>query len=308
MANNTPAIQTKNLTQKYGSFVAIKDVNLTVQEGEVFGFLGPNGAGKTTTIRTLLDYIRPAAGSAQIFGKDVRRHSVEIHRDIAYLPSELTLWDNTTGTHYIRWLSKVYGKDLIPEARQLADRFQFDLDRKLSGMSTGMKRKMGLIAALAHRPKLLILDEPTIGLDPLMQDVFQELMLEAKAEGRTVFMSSHTLPEVERLCDRVGIIREGKLQAVETVEKLTRVTFRWVTVTYNEQITPDGLSAMEGVNDLSVEGATLRMRVEGDADLDAVLRQVLEHKVADMDIEHPTLEEIFLSYYGKQNNHAKGHR
>lgn len=300
MGNENVVIQTNGLTQKYGSFVAIRDVSLTVYEGEIFGFLGPNGAGKTTMIRTLLDFIRPTSGTAEIFGKDVREHNLAIHRDIGFLPSELTLWENTTGKRYLRWLSKVYDQDVMPEAQKLAERLQYDLNRKLSGMSTGMKRKMGLIAALAHRPKLLILDEPTIGLDPLMQDVFHEMVLEAKAEGRTVFMSSHALQEVERVCDRVGIIREGQLQAVETVENLTRVTFRWMTVTYESPVSPDGLGDMKGIHELTMEDNTIRMKVEGDADLDAVLRKVLEHTVVDLEFENPSLEEIFLSFYGRR--------
>ena len=301
MPNDALTIETNNLTHRYGDFLAVDAVNLTVNEGEIFGFLGPNGAGKTTTIRMLLDYIRPTSGTAKIFSKDVRKHGLQIRQEIGYLPSELTLWENTTGTRYIRWTSKVYGKDLLPEARKLAERLQFDLDRSLSGMSTGMKRKMGLIATLAHKPKLLILDEPTIGLDPLMQEVFHEIVLEAKAEGRTVFMSSHSLPEVEQVCDRVGIIRDGKLQAVETVEKLTRVTFRWLTITYENPISPNGFEQISGVHDLSIDANTLRMKVDGHADINEVLKQALEHRIVDMEFDNPNLEEIFLSFYGKRS-------
>lgn len=299
--NHPSIIQTHQLTHHYGDVVAVKDVDLQVYEGEIFGFLGPNGAGKTTTIRMLLDYIRPTSGWAKIFGQDVREFGQDIRQQIGYLPSELTLWENTSGTRFIRWLSKIYGEDLLPEAQQLAERLQFDLSRSLSGMSTGMKRKMGIIIALAHRPRLLILDEPTLGLDPLMQEVFHELVLEAKAEGRTVFMSSHSLPEVEEVCDRVGIIRDGELQAVETVEKLTRVAFRWMTVTYDTPITPNGLAELPGVSDLSTEDHTLRLKVEGSADLDTLLHRVLEHHVVDLELENPSLEEIFLSYYGKRS-------
>lgn len=302
MVNPTPIIQTTHLSHHYGEVVAVQDLNLSVYEGEIFGFLGPNGAGKTTTIRMLLDYIRPTSGSATIFGLDVREHGLSIRRDIGYLPSELTLWENLTGTRLIRWMSKIYHKDLMPEALNLAERLQFDLTRSLKGMSTGMKRKIGLIATLAHHPKLLILDEPTIGLDPLMQEVFHEIALEAKAEGRTIFMSSHSLPEVEQVCDRVGIIRDGILQAVETIDNLTRVAFRWLTITYQAPVAANNhFQQTEGVSDITITDNTIRLKVAGGANLDAILRQALQHTIVDMAFENPSLEEIFLSYYGKRS-------
>lgn len=297
-----PIIQTNNLTHRYGKFTAVKKVNLTVCEGEIFGFLGPNGAGKTTTIRTLLDFIRPSEGSAQIFGMDSREKSLEIRKRLGYLPSELTLWENWTGVQYIQWLSKVHQKPLLLEAERLAARLQFDLKRNLSGMSTGMKRKMGLIAALAHKPELLILDEPTNGLDPLMQQVFHELMLEAKDEGRTIFLSSHMLPEVEQICDRVAIIRDGEIQAVETVENLTRVAFRWMTLTFDQPIHVNGFREIEGISEFEAEGSQIRMKVSGEANLDRVVKLVAQHTLTDLHFEQPTLEEIFLSYYGNRSN------
>lgn len=302
MEPTMPVIQTIDLTHRYGEVLAVKDLNLSVYEGEIFGFLGPNGAGKTTTIRMLLDYIRPTTGSATIFGKDVRAHGIEIRREVGYLPSELTLWENMTGTRLIGWMSKIYGRDLMPEAQALSERLQFDLGRSLKGMSTGMKRKIGLIASLAHRPKLLILDEPTIGLDPLMQEVFHEIALEAKAEGRTIFMSSHSLPEVEQICDRVGIIRDGELAAVETIERLTRVAFRWLTISYVEPVpSNNGWEDMAGVSEVSIKGDTVRLKVAGEANLDAILRHALQYTITDLAFENPSLEEIFLSYYGKRS-------
>jgi ABC-2 type transport system ATP-binding protein len=297
---NGVVIQTNQLTHRYGKFVAIKDLNLQVKHGEIFGFLGPNGAGKTTTIRTLLDFIRPSSGSATIFGMDTVRDSVAIRRRIGYLPSELALLDNWAGVQYIRWLEGVHKQSFMDEALRMAEELDFDLQRSLKGLSTGMKRKMGLIVALAHKPELLILDEPTTGLDPLMQQVFHGLMREVRQEGRSVFLSSHNLPEVEHICDRVGIIRGGELEAVESVASLTRVSFRWLNFTLAEPPTRNGFSAIPGVTDLAVDGAQIRMRVSGETDMDAVIKAAADYTVRDVYIEQPTLEEIFLTYYGKK--------
>ncbi len=304
--SNGTVIQTHNLTHRYGKFTAIQDVNLAVHEGEIFGFLGPNGAGKTTAIRTLLDFIRPSAGSATIFGLDTVRDSVAIRRRIGYLPSELTLWENWTGREYIRWPETARGatNGYLIEAERLAKKLDFDLKRSLKGMSTGMKRKMGLIAALAHKPELLILDEPTTGLDPLMQRVFHAFVKEARDEGRTVFLSSHNLPEVEAICDRVGIIRAGRLEAVETVADLTRVAFRWITLDIPGTPQLNGFGAIRGVSDVTLDGNQVRLRVDGSADIDAVIKQAAQFTVEDIRIEQPTLEEIFLEYYGDKEQQA----
>ncbi|MFP4321776.1 MAG: ATP-binding cassette domain-containing protein [Anaerolineales bacterium] len=293
-------LQTHTLTHRYGDFVAIRDVNLSVRRGEIFGFLGPNGAGKTTTIRTMLDFIRPTEGHVSVLGMDSRADSLAIRERIGYLPSELALWENWTGTQYIRWLEDVRHKPLLEEARRLADRLDFDLDRSLAGMSTGMKRKIALIATMAHRPELLILDEPTTGLDPLMQQAFNAIMRETRDEGRTVFLSSHILTEVEDICDRVAIIRGGEIKATETVKDLTQVRFRWLTLELAEPATPDGFSTMPGISDVETHNHTITMRVTGEADMDALIKKVAQFTVRDMRFEHPDLEDIFLAYYGEE--------
>jgi len=223
MANNA-LIQMENLTKVYGDATpALDSLNLTVNRGEIFGYLGPNGAGKTTTIRLLLDLIRPTQGRASIFGLDVKADSVEIRKRIGFLPGELNLWDRLTAREIVNYLGNLRGGVDNAYVKQLAERLSFDMSKRMRTYSTGNKRKLGLILALMHKPDLLILDEPSSGLDPLMQQTFNQLMLEAKANGQTVFLSSHVLNEVQAICDRVGILRAGKLQAVETVERLTHV-------------------------------------------------------------------------------------
>ncbi len=262
------------------------------------GFLGPNGAGKTTTIRMLLDFIRPTSGHATIFGKDVREHSVAIHQRIGYLPSELNLWKNETSLSIIRYIGKMRGGADMPYVKQLAELLDFDVTKRIREYSTGNKRKIGLILALMNKPDILILDEPTSGLDPLMQQVFNKLMLDFKASGKTVFLSSHVLGEVQEICDRVAILRHGKLETVSTVENLTHVDFRWVTLTYKEPVKiARELSAVSGVYDLEVKGNVAKFRMSGDF---SPLLEVASHQyVVDMKIQEASLEEAFLTFYGE---------
>lgn len=300
-------IQTEKLTKVYsGGKPALEDLSLTVAPGEIFGYLGPNGAGKTTTIRLLLDLIRPTSGRAAIFGLDTIAQSVAIRQRIGFLPGELNLWDRLTAREIVNYMGNLRGGVNTAYVNELAERLNFDLTKRMRTYSTGNKRKLGLILALMHKPDLLILDEPSSGLDPLMQQTFNQLMLEAKANGQTVFLSSHVLNEVQAICDRVGILRDGKLQAVETVERLTRVDFRKVTLKFRDAVSPLLVSSVAGVNKVSAEGANvLSLQLAGD--FDPLLKAVSSAYVQDILVETPTLEDIFLTFYGGQpaNNHRE---
>ena len=305
-------IKTNNLSKMYTprgqkNTLALDNLNLTVNKGEIFGFLGPNGAGKTTTIRLLLDLIRPTGGSASIFDKDVRQNSVDIHHNIGFLPGELNLWKNRTAKQVIHYIASVRGNESAQkaEATKLADRLKFDMSKKVSDYSTGNKRKLGIILALMHKPELLILDEPTSGLDPLMQQIFNQLMKEYQNEGRTVFLSSHVLGEVQAICDRVGILRDGQLKAVETVEALTRVKFHNVHITLADAVPQEWmprLQALEGVSDVNTTGNKLELKLSGD--FDPLMRAIGDGYVQSLRMEEPTLEDIFLTFYGAENGVA----
>lgn len=298
-------IETRDLTKAYaGTKRALDKLNLTVQRGEIFGYLGSNGAGKTTTIRLLLDLIRPSDGSAKIFGLDTRQNSRDIRARIGFLPGELNLWDNMSALQTIRYVGRVRGGVEMAYVNQLAERLQFDMTKKVKSYSTGNKRKLGLILAMMNKPDLLILDEPSSGLDPLMQQEFNNLMLEAQKAGSTVFLSSHVLGEVQTICDRVAIIRQGQLQAVERVDRLTHADFRWVTVRFRDAINVNVFSGVQGVSDITSEGNLTRMRLIGD--FDPLLRVIAPHYVEDLRVQEPTLEEVFLAFYGEKSMAGEG--
>ncbi len=271
-----------------------------MEAGEVFGFLGPNGAGKTTTIRTLLDLLHPSSGSAAIFGLDSRRESVAIRARLGNLPGDFGYGKRTSGHEALAVLAKLRGVDGRERAEELARRFRADLGRPLGELSRGNRQKVGLILAAFHRPELLILDEPTSGLDPLMQEEFLALVGEERERGCTVFLSSHELDEVERVCDRVGIIRDGRLIAVERVADLLGKTGRRVEVEFASAVDPAELSAIAGVSDVEAQGdgARLRFRVAGD--VDAVVKALAARPVVDLEFARPTLEEVFLTYYEEE--------
>lgn len=305
MASQTAIIETNNLTKVYKSgrseTLALDKLTLAVQQGEIFGFLGPNGAGKTTTIRLLLDLIRPTEGGARIFGLDINADSVELHKRIGFLPGELNLWKNRSAKQVIHYLATVRGNvdPIKQEAARLAERLQFDMTKKVRDYSSGNKRKLGLILALMHKPDLLILDEPSSGLDPLMQQTFNQMMIEARDEGRTVFLSSHVLSEVQAICDRVGILRDGQLKAVESVDKLTHVEYRSVGITFRDAIPQEWHSRLAGINGVSsVEFNSKSVNIRLTGDFDPVIRAVSDGYIEDISVKEPTLEEIFLAFYG----------
>lgn len=304
-----PAIQTQGLTKSYhrAGRPALDHLTLTVNRGEIFGYLGPNGAGKTTTIRMLLDLIRPTNGSASLLGLDAQQNSVAIHKRIGFLPGELNLWQNLTAKQAIQYLHRLRGHDdkALRYADELAERLQLDTSKQVRSYSTGNRRKIGLVIALMHKPELLILDEPTSGLDPLMQQTFNQLMRETRDEGRTVFLSSHILSEVQAICERVAILRDGKLQAVERVSELTRVKFHHLTLTFKSPVSPQQIASVPGISEVTAEGSVLHLRLSGD--FDPLLRALDGQYIVEIRSQEPSLEEIFLSFYGTSNgnNHKK---
>lgn len=293
-------IQTQNLTKYYGKARGVIDLDLEINKGEVFGFLGPNGAGKTTTIRMLMDFIRPTRGSASIFGMDIRRDSLEIRRRVGNLPGEMELYDHLTGAEVLRYIASLRKDVDWSYVEELAERLRTDLSKKSRAYSHGNKQKIGLIAAFMPKPDLLILDEPSSGLDPLMQQEFYKMIAEVKADGRTVFLSSHILPEVERTCDRVGIIREGRLVTIETVAEMKAKALRRIEIRFGSPVQREVFESVDGISDLVVENGTMRCSISGD--MDALIKVAAQHKVIDFETRHATLENTFLTFYGTEAN------
>ena len=298
------AIETEKLTKTYGRKArGIEEVDLAVEEGEVFGFLGPNGAGKTTMVRTLLGFLRPTGGRGEVFGLDIRKDSVEVRARVGNLPGEFALEDKMTGEGLLRYFARLRGVKDLGYARELAERLGAELHRPMRRLSRGNKQKIGLVQAMFHRPPLLVLDEPTGGLDPLVQEEFLDIIEEVKAEGRTVFFSSHNLAEVERVCDRVGIIRGGRLVAVETTDTLIDKSFRHVVLTFTEDVDPRPFEALSGVKDLRAGGNRLAFTLYDD--LDEMVKLAARHELLNMEYERPSLEEVFLTYYERENGEAR---
>lgn len=297
------AIETKGLTVFYGRHRGIIDVNMAVRTGEVFGFLGPNGAGKTTTLRVLLDIIGPSHGRASIFGLDCQKDGVSLRSRVGYLPGDLSLPGNMTGKRFLEMLDSIRGNNSDLAYRQgLCQRLNLDTSRRIREYSRGNKQKLGVVAAMMNRPELLILDEPTTGLDPLVQQTVLDLVREARQEGRTVFFSSHILSEVQAVCDRVGIIRDGKLVKVERVDALTAQPFHRLRLRFEEMPTAD-VFALEGVQELTRDDHTVLLEVR--QNLPAVMMAAAQHHIQDVETQPVTLEEVFLAYYGANGgNHV----
>ena len=295
-------VRTHNLTKYYGSHRAVYNVNLAVREGEVFGYLGPNGAGKTTTIRTLLDFIRPTSGTATVLGLDTRRHSREIRRRVDYLPGDMVMYENMNGGELLHYLANLRGGVEWRFVEELTERLQCNLSQPIRALSRGNKQKIGLIQAFMKRPELIIMDEPTSGLDPLMQQEFYRMVEEVKAEGRTVFLSSHNLPEVEKVCDRVGIIRRGELITVEDVHALKERAVHQLEFHFATPVPQEEFIDLPGVRDVTVEDGLLRCTVLGKPD--ALIKAAARFEVVKLVSHEPSLEDIFLSYYSDGGENA----
>jgi ABC-2 type transport system ATP-binding protein len=298
-------IKAEKLTKSYGSHRGIVDVDLAVEQGEVFGFLGPNGAGKTTTIRVLLDLIRPTNGKAYVFGIDTTVDPVAIHRRVGYLPGEFTLYDRLTGGETLEYFANLRGGVDPAYQASLVERFDLDPSRKFKEYSKGNKQKVGLVAALQHKPELLVLDEPTAGLDPLVQETFFAVVREAVGEGRTVFLSSHVLSEAEKACDRVGIIRDGRLVMVDRVDALRDLAAHQVELRFTGLVPADEFGALPGVSDVVAEDRVLRMHVAGS--IDPVIKAAARFELADFVSREPSLEETFLAQYGRESGEVADH-
>jgi ABC-2 type transport system ATP-binding protein len=292
----TPAIETIHLTKFYGKSRGINDVNLTVEAGQIFGFLGPNGAGKSTTIRLLLDLIRPTSGTARVLGLDCRRDRLAIDRRVSYIPGELALYGELTGRQLLTYLGNLQGSVDAGYRDRIIERLELDPTKKIKSLSRGNKQKVGLVSAFMIRPELLILDEPTAGLDPFVQIEFEHLCEEARDDGRTVFISSHQLPEVEHLCDTVGIIREGRLLAVESIASLKARSLRRLEIDFGGPVPQDAFAGVPGVRDLQMDDETLRCTVMGS--LDGLVKAAAQFEVCNLRSVETSLEEIFLAYYG----------
>lgn len=283
------------LSKDYGSGRGLFGLDLEVERGEVFGFLGPNGAGKSTTMRLLLDLIRPSSGSARVLGLDTGRESVEIRRRVGFLPGDLALYPKLTGRVVLDYLARLRGGVDQRVRESLVERFEADIDRPIRQLSTGNRQKLGLIQAFMHEPELLILDEPIAGLDPLVQQSFHALLHEVSAEGRTIFLSSHTLSEVERVTQRLAILRKGRLVVVDSLENLRKVAVQRLEIEFGEPVDSESFRTLPAVKEVHASGQTLTIGFEGSAD--AVVKAAAAHEVHAIRPREDDLEEIFLRYY-----------
>ncbi len=304
MTATAPAVETTALTKRFGRHRGIEDVTLTVRAGEVFGFLGPNGAGKTTMIRTLLGLLAPTAGRARVLGLDPHRDGVRVRERVGNLPAEFAFDDGVTGAGLLDLLGDLRGLGDRTRATALAERFDADLTRPMGDLSRGNRQKIGIVQALAHRPALVFMDEPTAGLDPLMQEEFERLVGELRDEGTTVFLSSHNLTEVDRLCDRVGVIRNGRLVAEEAIGDLPARAARRVVIEFASPEGAQAVAALPGATTPRVDGCRVTVTFTGA--LDDLLAAAAHHPVVDLEVSRPTLEETFRAFYDDRPDAGDG--
>jgi ABC-2 type transport system ATP-binding protein len=288
-------ISAEHLTKVYGTARGIDDVTLQVERGEVFGFLGPNGAGKTTTIRLLLDLIRPSSGRLTVFGLDAHTHATDIHARVGYLPGDLRLYERMTGGDLLAYLASLRGGGSPVDLSALIERLNVDVDRPIRTLSRGNRQKIGLVQALMHRPELVVLDEPTSGLDPLVQEEVGALLRETAADGRTVFLSSHVLPEVQRVADRVAVIREGRLALVERVEDLRAKAFTRIEVAFRAPPDAAAFAGVPGIRELGRRGPVVTLALEGP--IDPLIKRLARFEVVALDVHEADLEDMFRELY-----------
>ncbi|WP_308637824.1 ABC transporter ATP-binding protein [Paenibacillus silvisoli] len=292
-----PIVELKQLTKTYGKSRGITDISFAIEEGEVFGFIGPNGAGKSTTIRTLLNFVFPTSGSASILGLDIAKDAKEIRKHIGYLPSEVFYYDDMKVTDLLQYSAAFYGRKNPDRIAKLAERLDLDTSRKIEDLSFGNRKKVGIVQALLHEPKLLILDEPTGGLDPLMQHTFFELLKEERANGTTIFFSSHILGEVQKMCYRVAIIKDGSLIKVESVEQLLKNNLKNITLTASR---PEELQLPQLSGIIKQETAGTHVKLLYGGNMKELVQGLADCAFTDILIEEPSLEEVFMHYYEKK--------
>lgn len=299
MTQNTPIVKLEKLTKYYGSMIGIADLSLTVKQGEIFGFLGPNGAGKTTTIRLLLGLIKPSNGSIQLFGKDLTSHLKKCKRKIGYLPGDLGLYVDFTGIQYLNHFLKLRKEEVDETINHRLDSlmniFNIDFKKKIKFYSKGMRQILGIIQAFMHEPQLIILDEPTTGLDPIMQEKFYELLKEYKTMGKTIFLSSHILSEVERVCDRVGIIKKGRYVSTEELGESRVFSGKKITLTFSSKQIPEGIKNLNGVKELRMVNDKFVFFYQGE--MSSLIRRLDQTDIIDLLSETPSIEDTFFTYY-----------
>lgn len=294
MSEKSP-LKIKAYTKKYGKYRGVDNVSFELKRGEVFGFLGPNGAGKSTTIRTILNFISPSDGSIEVFGMDSVKDDVAIKHYVGYLAGDIALYESMTGRQILKYLTALGKKTDWKYVEELADKLQASLDRPISSLSKGNKQKIGLIQAFMHKPDLLILDEPTSGLDPLMKQVFYDMVLDMKKQGKTVFVSSHDLAEVQKICDKAAFIREGKMVSIEDLGSAKGINLRRYVVTFEKHIKADSFRNIKGVTKVEADGSRLTVTVQGNVAL--FIAELAKHHPIDLDEQETSLEDVFMHYY-----------